>query len=84
MNSIDFDQMYKSALKSSLSEEDATNFALRIEKDTKPPKGMRTPRVKEIMDMQTYIANYKKQSPKASKREIRNAVKREFNLTILK
>lgn len=63
---------------------DPPAFADKIkEETTNLPAGKRTPYVEEIVDLVTFMRNYKLQTPKASKREIREAAKRKFGVTIL-
>lgn len=47
------------------------------------PDGARTPFATEIAAMEIFGRNYIKQSPNASKRQVRNAIKKAFNIHIL-
>lgn len=47
------------------------------------PKGMRTPTDKELGDMEEYGRWYKQANPKTSARNMRRAICRKFNLSIL-
>lgn len=53
------------------------------EETTNLPQGMRAPTVSEIMSIEQFGRNYIRQSPKASKRQVRNAIKKAFNIHVL-
>ena len=46
------------------------------------PPGIRTPTADELEQMRLYMLQYKKDNPKASKREIRKATQAHFNVQI--
>lgn len=62
------------------SEKQAPKIAREV-KDL--PDNARTPTAEEIGQMVIYMRNYRTQSPKASKRAIREACKKHFNILIL-
>lgn len=58
--------------------------AVQIQHETTNlPKGMRTPTPDELSAMEKFAKEYKRQSPKASRREIRRAIIKKFNAKIL-
>lgn len=50
----------------------------------KLPDPMRTPTADELVMMGIFARNYKRDNKKASRREIRNAVKKFFNIQVYK
>ncbi len=50
---------------------------------TNLPAGTRTPSDEEIKEMQDFAISYKAKNKKASKREVRRAITRKFNVQIL-
>lgn len=62
---------------------DYEDLADMLKATTKLPEEMRTPTSQELSDMNNFMIEYKKQSPNASKREIRRAVQKKFNVHLL-
>lgn len=62
----------------------ASDFADKIAAETTNlPSTARTPNATEILEIREWIKDYRKMHPKASRREIRRATQKKFNITIL-